>query len=169
VTAETTHAPGKPRHRKFWQRWFIDPVTRQLTQGVTPQKISLSLSVGSALALFPILGTTTTLCVIAGIVLRLNQPIIQGVNALCTFIYFPLMLAFVRIGDAVAGGPASSLNIPVMISLATHHPKEFLKEFGTTALHAMLGWAIVMPLWLPVIYFAALPALSAASRKLSKR
>lgn len=168
MSEETKTAPAKAGKRKFWQRWFVDPLTKQLTQGVSPQKISLSLSVGSALALFPILGTTTTLCVVAGVVLRLNQPIIQGVNALCTFIYFPLMVVFLKIGDAIAGGPASSLNVPVMISLATHQPREFLREFGVTALHAMLGWAVVAPLWLPLVYFAALPALRAASRRLSK-
>jgi uncharacterized protein (DUF2062 family) len=142
---------------------------RQLTQGVTPQKVALSLAVGSALALFPILGTTTTLCVIAGIALKLNQPIIQGVNALCTFIYFPLLIAFVRLGDAFAGTARSSLDIPLMISLATHHPREFLQEFGVTALHAILGWTAVAPFWIPVVYLVALPPLRAAARRLEKR
>jgi uncharacterized protein (DUF2062 family) len=168
VTEATTPAPAKATHRKFWQRWLVDPVMRQLTQGVTPEKISLTLAVGSAMALFPILGTTTTLCVIAGILLRVNQPIIQGVNAICTLIYFPLMLVFVRLGDAITGSKPSSLNIPLMISTATHHPRDFLKGFGVTALHAILGWAVVMPLWLPLVYFVALPVLRTASRRLSR-
>lgn len=161
---EMTHAAK----RKFWQRWVLDPVMKQLTQGVTPQKVSLTLSVGSAVALFPILGTTTTLCVLAGIALSLNQPLIQGVNALCTFIYFPLMLAFVRLGDVIARSPPSSLNIPLMISMATHHPGQFLHQFGVTAVHAVIGWAVVMPLWLPAVYFLALPPLRAASRRMTR-
>jgi len=161
---EATQAP----RRKFWQRWLMDPVMKQLTQGVTPQKVSLTLSVGSAVALFPILGTTTTLCVLAGIALGLNQPLVQGVNALCTFIYFPLMLAFVRLGDVIARSPPSSLNIPLMISMATHQPREFLHEFGVTAVHAIIGWTVVMPLWLPAVYFLALPPLRAASRRMGR-
>ena len=94
--------------RKFWQRWLVDPIMRQLTQGVSPKKISLTIAVGSALALFPILGTTTWLCVLAGITLGLNQAIIQGVNALCTFAYFPLIVVFVRFGDTLAGTPPST-------------------------------------------------------------
>jgi uncharacterized protein (DUF2062 family) len=168
VTAESDPKPKGNNRRRFWQRWLTDPVTKQLTQGVTPQKVALSLAVGSALALFPILGTTTSLCVIAGIALQLNQPIIQGVNLLCTFIYFPLMVAFVRLGDAVAGTARSSLDIPLMISLATHHPRDFLRQFGVTALHAMLGWAIVAPVWLPLVYFLALPPLRAAARRIGK-
>src|SRR5580658_10551617 len=101
-------APAEVPRRRFWQRWLVDPVLRQLTQGVTPQKISLTIAIGSALALFPILGTTTWLCVLAGITLGLNQGIIQGVNALCTFAYFPLIVVFVRFGDALSGSPRST-------------------------------------------------------------
>jgi uncharacterized protein (DUF2062 family) len=170
VTQNPEPEPASPpRKRKFWQRWLVDPVLRQLTQGVTPQKISLSLAVGSALALFPILGTTTTLCIVAGVALGLNQPIIQGVNALCTFVYFPLIYAFVRLGDALAGSAKSDLDIPVMISLFTHHPRDFLHQFGVTALHAILGWSLVAPLWIPLVYFVALGPLQLAARRIRRR
>jgi uncharacterized protein (DUF2062 family) len=141
---------------------------RQLTQGVTPQKLALSLAVGSALALFPILGTTTTLCIVAGIALGLNQPVIQGVNLLCTVVYFPLIVAFVRLGDLIAGSARSSLDIPRMIALFTHHPREFLAQFGVTALHAMLGWALVAPFWVPAVYLLSLPPLRAAAVRLRR-
>jgi uncharacterized protein (DUF2062 family) len=168
VTQNPEPAAPPPR-RRFWQRWLVDPVLRQLTQGVTPQKISLSLAVGSALALFPILGTTTTLCIIAGVAFGLNQPIIQGVNALCTPIYFPLIYAFVRLGDALAGGARSDLDIPVMISVFRHHPGDFFHQFGVTALHAILGWAVAAPLWIPLVYFMALKPLQVAARRTRRR
>jgi uncharacterized protein (DUF2062 family) len=155
--------------RRFWHRWLVDPVMRQLTQGVSPRKISLTIAVGSALALFPILGTTTWLCVLAGITLGLNQAIIQGVNVLCTFAYFPLIVFFVRFGDSLAGTPPSSVNLPLMISLFTHQPGEFFHQFGVTALHAVLGWAVVAPVWIPLVYFVALRALRAASHRLTDK
>ncbi len=160
--------PDIIRNRRFWQRWLVDPIMRQLTQGVTPAKIALSLAVGSALALFPILGTTTALCILAGITLGLNQPIIQGVNALCFLVYFPLMVAFIRLGDTLTGASASSLNIPLMISMFGHHPREFFREFGVTGLHAILGWVVVAPIWITLIYFITLPALRAAAQRISK-
>jgi uncharacterized protein (DUF2062 family) len=161
--------PDRPtRKRKVWQRWVIDPIARQLTQGVTPKKLALSLSVGSALALFPILGTTTTLCLIAGVTLGLNQPIIQGVNALCIFIYFPFVYSFVRIGDILAHSARSSLDIPLMISVFTHQPREFFRQFGYVALHAMLGWAVVAPIWIPLVYLIALKPLQASARRIRR-
>jgi uncharacterized protein (DUF2062 family) len=161
--------PETVRRRRFWQRWLVDPIVRQLTQGVTPPKIALSLAVGSAFALFPILGTTTTLCFLAGVILGLNQPILQGLNALCLLVYFPLIVVFVRLGDTLARTPPSSLDIPLMVSLFAHHPGEFFREFGVTALHAALGWVAVAPFWIAGIYFSTLPALRAAARRISGR
>ena len=161
---ETT-IPGPVKKPSFWRRWLVDPVVRQLTQGVSPSKIALSVAIGSALALFPILGTTTTLCIIAGITLGLNQPILQGV----TFFYLPLFVAFVRLGDRIAGSARSSLDIPLMISTFSHHPVEFFRQFGVTALHAMLGWAGVAPFWVPLVYFVGLYPLRAAARRIALR
>jgi uncharacterized protein (DUF2062 family) len=155
--------------RRFWRRWLVDPVTRQLTQGISPGKIALTLAVGSALALFPILGTTTTLCLVAGVVLGLNQPIIQAVNALCIFVYFPLIAAFVRLGDALAGSAPSSLDVPAMITMLGRGPREFLGQFGVTALHAVLGWAVVAPVWIPAVYLLALRPLRAAAARIGRQ
>ena len=155
--------------RGFWQRWIRDPIIRQLTQGVSPEKIALSLAVGSALALFPILGTTTTLCLLAGVLLGLNQPITQAVNALCIFIYVPFIVAFVRLGDALSGSARSTLDVPLMISTFSHSPRGFLLQFGTTALHAILGWVVVAPAWIPAVYFVALRPLRAAGARLARR
>lgn len=160
--------PGPVAKRGFWRRWILDPVVKQLTQGVSANKIALSVAVGSALAIFPILGTSTTLCVIGGVALGLNQPVIQGVNALCTFIYFPLLVAFVRLGDLLAGSVRSSLDVPLMVSLFRREPREFLHQFGTTALHGMLGWAVIAPLWVAGAYLATIRPLRAAAARLGR-
>jgi uncharacterized protein (DUF2062 family) len=165
----TPTAPDPPRRGGPWQRWVADPIARQLTQGVTPAKIALTLAVGSALALFPILGTTTTLCLLAGIFLGLNQPIIQAVNALCVFIYVPFIVAFVRIGDALSGAARSSLDAALMVSVLRHSPRDFGHQFGTTAYHAILGWSVVAPLWIPVVYLLALGPLRAAAARIGRQ
>lgn len=161
--------PADPaRKRGIWRRWLVDPVATQLTQGVTPKKVALSLSVGSALALFPVIGTTTTLCLVAGVALGLNQAIIQGVNAACVLIYFPFVYGFVRIGDALAHSARSSLDIPLMISVFSHGPREFFRQFGDVALHAILGWAVVAPFWIPLVYLIALGPLQASARRIGR-
>jgi len=61
--SEPLHAPAKTT-RTFWQRRLLDPVLHQLTQGITPEKIALTFAVGSSIAMLPLLGTTTLICLI---------------------------------------------------------------------------------------------------------
>jgi hypothetical protein len=56
-----------------------------------------------------------------------------------------------------------------MVSVFAHHPAEFFREFGVTALHAALGWIAVAPFWIALVYFLALPPLRAAARRISGR
>ena len=50
LVPETPIAPVEPR-RTFWQTRVRDPIVAQLTQGITPEKIALTIAIGSALAL----------------------------------------------------------------------------------------------------------------------
>jgi uncharacterized protein (DUF2062 family) len=158
VIETPTPTPSEPA-RTFWQRHVIDPVAVQLTQGITPEKIALTLAVGSAFALFPILGTTTLLCLIVGISLRLNQPIIQIVNALCTPLHLPVIYGMVRLGNILFKVPHSHMGIRMMNQLLWDDPKEFFEHFGMTAVHAIVAWIIVAPFWMVVVYLLALPVL----------
>lgn len=148
-----------------WQRHVIDPIAAQLTQGITPEKVALTLAVGSSLALFPILGTTTLLCLVAGILLRLNQPIIQLVNALCTPLHLPVIYFLVRFANWTFNVPSEHLGIRMMNHMLWEDPMEFFGRFGMTALHAIAAWAIVMPFWVALVYLFSLPVLREVLRR----
>jgi uncharacterized protein (DUF2062 family) len=150
--------------RTFWQRRVIDPVVAQLTQGITPEKIALTIAVGSALALFPILGTTTLLCLLVGIVLRLNQPIIQAINYLCTPIHLPLIWWMVREGEWLYGEPHRPFKMRVVAKLLWEEPVQFLRVFGTTGFHAIVVWAILAPFWIALVYHIARTVLREVAR-----
>ena len=78
------------RH-SFWQRRVVALIVAQLRQGITPEKIALTIALGLVLGLFPIIGATTLLCSLAALLLRLNQPVIQLVN----YLTFPLQLGLI--------------------------------------------------------------------------
>jgi hypothetical protein len=44
----------------FYRR-VVDPILGLMTQGITPEKIALSLAFGIVLGVFPMLGSTTIL------------------------------------------------------------------------------------------------------------
>jgi|HubBroStandDraft_5_1064220.scaffolds.fasta_scaffold36084_2 uncharacterized protein (DUF2062 family) len=154
--------------RTSWQRHVIDPIAAQLTQGITPEKIALTLAVGSALALFPILGTTTLLCLLAGIVLKLNQAIIQLVNMLCATIHFPIIVLLFRLGHLMFGVPYTHIGPGMMhhmLDTFWEDPTKFFERFGVDALHAIAAWFVILPFWLIIIYLVALPVLREALRR----
>jgi uncharacterized protein (DUF2062 family) len=155
----------------------VNPVVAQLTQGITPEKVALTLAVGGACALFPILGTTTLLCFIVGIVLRLNQPLIQFVNALFAVPHILVVYGLIRMGDLLFGVPGPRFTVSefiirrphafpnlwtILLSLWREHGLYF-HRFGDAALHALVAWAVVAPFWIFIIYRVTYPALSRAA------
>lgn len=160
LPVDSSPDPKPPtKARTFWQRRVRDPVVNQLTQGVTPEKMALTLAIGSALAMFPILGSTTLLCFIAAILLKLNQPIIQVLNYLCTPIHIPLIYVQFRLGEAVFGAQHVNFSIKYMSWLLWNEPAEFFARFGLGAFHAVVVWLILAPLWVAVAYFVTRPLL----------
>jgi uncharacterized protein (DUF2062 family) len=136
----------------------------QLTQGITPEKIALTISIGSTCALFPILGTTTLLCLLAGIALRLNQPIIQAVNYLCTPLHIPLIWWMWRTGEWLFGEPHRAVKMRALATLLWESPLQFLHVFGSSAFHAIVVWAILAPIWALLCYQISLSALREMAR-----
>ena len=153
-----------PPSRTFWQRRVADPVIAQLTQGITPEKVALTIAVGSTCALFPILGTTTLLCLLAGIALRLNQPIIQAVNYLCYPIHIPLIWWMVRTGEWLFKEPHHPFKMRILANLLWEEPLQFLRVFGMTGFHAIVVWAILAPFWTLLVYHLALPVFREMAR-----
>jgi uncharacterized protein (DUF2062 family) len=150
--------------RSLWQRRITDPIVAQLTQGLTPQKIALTVAIGSAIAMFPILGTTTLICLLVGIVMKLNQPIIQAVNYACTPIHIPFIWFAFQQGDRLFGSTHSGVQFKVMMRMLHRHPLDFVEIYSMTAVHAIVVWAILVPFWATIIYYIMLPIMRGIER-----
>lgn len=149
--------PAADPKRTLWQRRVRDPIVAQLTQGITPEKIALTIAVGSACALFPILGTTTILCFVVALVLRLNQPIVQLINQALWPLHVPVIYLCVRLGEHVFAVPHVPFHIRHMQSMLWHQPGLFFEEFGTTAVHAIVAWILLAPFYILLVYALSLP------------
>ena len=150
--------------RSFWQRRIRDPIVAQLTQGITPEKIAVTLAVGSAFAVFPILGTSTLLCFVAAFALKLNQPITQLINQACWPLHVPVIYLCVRLGEKLFAAPAIHFNIREMSQLVKTDPARFLQDFGASALHAVSAWVLIAPFYITLIYAISLPVMRAVHR-----
>src|ERR1700679_2600498 len=93
-------------HRKL-----IQPFIDLLKQGVTPEKIALTVALGVSLGVTPVIGSTTMLCTLAAVSLRLNLPAILVVNGAVYPLQLILLVPFLRAGAWLfrADGPKISI------------------------------------------------------------
>jgi uncharacterized protein (DUF2062 family) len=133
---------------------WLDPIRRQLTQGVSPEALALSITLGLVLGTFPVLGTTTVLCAAAAAWLRLNQPAIQLVNYVAYPLQLLLLLPLLRAGAALLGAPASALTLEALRKAISTDPWGALRLYGVATAGAVVVWAAAA---LPV--FLLLPRL----------
>lgn len=153
----------RPAVERASQR-ILDIVRAQLRQGVTADKIALTLAIGLILGLFPIFGTTSALCVLAALWLKLNQPIIQLVNWFAAPLQLPGIYLFVRIGEQLTRSPPVQFSLTGLVQQFRASPLQFLQQFGMTGLRGVLAWLLIAPLIAAVVYVALLPPLRRLAR-----
>ncbi len=152
----STAVPPRP---SFWQRRLLAPLRAQLTQGATPDRLALTVALGTACSLLPFLGFTTLLNLGVGLALRLNQPILQTVNYLLTPVQLALILVYVRAGEFIWRAAPMPLSVSTLVSSFRADPGAFLVRFGWTGVHAATAWLLTAPLLVAAIYFPLRPLL----------
>lgn len=162
----TTDNPPRP----FWQRRVRDPLVALFTQGITPDKVALTLGVGTACSLLPFLGLTSLLNLIVGLWLRLNQPLLQTLNQLLGAVQLIMILVYVRLGEWVWQAQGDRFTITEVLQVFRDASiGEFLQRFGWAGVHAFTAWALTAPLLIAAVTYGARPALRRlASKRLAR-
>jgi len=149
----------------FFYRKLVRPLLDLLRQGVTPEKIALSVALGAALGVFPALGWTTALCAIAALVLRLNLPAIQMVNYFMYPVQLALLLPFFRLGEKLFATKHMPLSISQIFRLIHNGVWNAIRFLWTTTWHAIVVWAILAPVFVAIVYALLTPLLRRALRR----
>ena len=145
--------------QSFWQRRLLGPIRALLTQGITPDRIALTLGVGTACSLLPFLGFTSLLNLGVGLWLRLNQPILQTLNQVLGPLQLVLILVYVRAGERIWNAPPMPLSVSTLVKSFRESPGGFMQRFGWTGVHAATAWAISVPFIIAGIYFGLRPVV----------
>jgi uncharacterized protein (DUF2062 family) len=149
----------------FFKRRLVRPILDLLRQGVTPEKIALSVALGAALGMVPALGWSTTLCAIAAIVLRLNLPAIQLVNYFVYPAQIALLVPFFRWGERLFRAPHFPISLPQISALFHSGAWIAIQLLWTTIWHAMVVWGMMAPVFVGMLYAILLPLLRRAMRR----
>jgi uncharacterized protein (DUF2062 family) len=143
----------------FLQRRVIKPLVKLLRQGVTPEKLALSLALSAALAVIPAFGWSVWLCGIAGLAFGLNLPAMQAVNYFLYPAQVVLLLPFFRLGEKLFRAPHLPLSISQIFSMVHANFWGAIKFLWDTTWHAVVVWALLAPFAVGLIYLVLLPIL----------
>ena len=155
------------QRESLWRRWVVKPVVAQLAQGTTPGKIAQAIAFGVTTGVFPLLGTTTLLALGVGILLKLNQPVLQVFRELTYPLQLATILLFMRAGESLFGAEHVPLSIPMMMERFFANPGQFIAEFGMIGLYGVVVWLLLAPLLIGVVYFISKPLVEKLSKHLN--
>jgi|SRR5205807_1253342 len=138
-------------------RRFLKPFIALLRQGITPEKLAASVAFGVTLGIFPVLGSTTLLCALAGLVVGLNQPAIQSVNYVVYPLQLALLIPFYRLGERLFHAPKLLISREGVERLVHSGVLNAIHVLWDTTMRAIVAWGLVAPCVAGGIYVLALP------------
>lgn len=112
-----------------------------LSQGISPQRLALTLALGFAVGCIPVVGVPTVLCATLALALRLNLPAIQAANYAAMPLQLILIVPFARLGQWLVTADSSRVLDPHLLlrlpSLA------IVTRMSSLAGQALLAWLLV--------------------------
>ena len=112
--------------------------------GLTPQKLALTLCLGTATGVMPLLWGTTILAAGIAALFKLNQAAMQALNYLCYPLQLALFIPFCRLGEHLfPWGPA--VNAAVLTGVLHGQVGAALGLVGWATLRALGVWLITAP------------------------
>jgi uncharacterized protein (DUF2062 family) len=141
------------------RRWIVNPVLEQLKRGTSPEELSWTIALGVTLGIFPIMGSTSLVCFIAGMIFKLNQAILHLFKSLTYPLHLALILVFIRLGQQLNGVTLIKFSIPQMMGQFKDDPAQFGRDFGMAALYGIEAWAIAALILIPLLRIISLPLL----------
>lgn len=131
-----------------------------LRQGLSPEKIALCLALGVAISTVPIsFGLGTALCTAAAVMFRLNLPAIQAANWAAAPLQVLLFIPYMRAGEFLTRAKPLPLSIAQISAMFRADFWGSLARLWGSILRATLGWGVIAPLAVLVMYAILVPVL----------
>ena len=136
--------------REFFRCHLLRPLLRQLRGGVTPRRLAWSLALGIVIGINPSVGVTTFLVILLAWAFGLNQVASQiGAHAMTPF-HLLLFVPFIELGVHLF----HTRRLPLtrhQIEHLSHHPLRLFRDIWQWEWHALIVWAVVAAILLPLL------------------
>ncbi len=135
------------------QKKIILPLVTLLKQGVEPSRLSLALTSGIIIGVFPILGIATIACTAVAALYRLNLPAIQLANYLAFPMQIILFFPFLYIGETITGNSLEEISKAKLVETFNLGFLPAFQELTQYFILACLGWALALVPLFVAFYF----------------
>jgi len=149
----------------FFHRRLVRPLLDLLKQGVTPEKLALSIALGAAFGIAPALGWTTALCALIALLWRLNLPAIQIVNYFMYPLQIALLLPFFRLGEKLFRAPHLPISVAQIYTMIHDNLWAAINFLWSTTWHALVVWALIAPFLTALLYAILVPLFRRVLRR----
>jgi len=145
------------------------PFLELLRQGMSPEKISLTIALGIILGVTPVLGSTTLLCTLAAVALRLNLPAIQLVNGAVYPLQLILLIPFYKMGAWMFHANTSTISLQGVAALIRAGLWYAVQSLWLVTLHALVAWMALGLVATALLYALLIVVVRELWRRVDKR
>ena len=132
---------------------IIHSLSKLLRQGLSPVKLSLVIALGITLSIFPVLGTTTLICIFVSLLFNLNLPAMQLANYAAFPLQVILFFPFLKLGETVSKVSLDPLSKVQLISAFDEGFFFAIEKLSYYLMVACLGWVLaIIPIFC-ILYF----------------
>ncbi|MBW2432687.1 MAG: DUF2062 domain-containing protein [Deltaproteobacteria bacterium] len=136
-------------------------IRSMLKEGMSLKKITLCITLGITLGIFPVLGMTTLLCTLAALAFRLNLPAIQLVNYMVYPVQLALLVPFYSAGSWLFDQQGLRISGENLLAMIQNDFWGSMTSLWNLTLYAIFTWTVICPILLVVLYLSLKPAVSA--------
>ncbi|AYA36191.1 DUF2062 domain-containing protein [Hymenobacter oligotrophus] len=155
-----------PTRSGFFRRRVLEPLLSQLRQGLSPTQLALTIALGTAFGLVPLLGVTSVLGTAVAVWLRLNVGAMLLISHLLSPVQLLLLLPLLRQGASLLGEPGGSqITLARVQYLLSHDWAAALQLFWRAEVGALILWLLGSVPVVLVLYAGLLPVLRGVARR----
>jgi len=136
--------------RETFRCKVLRPLLRLLRGGVTPRRLAWSLAVGIVIGINPSVGLTTLIVVLLAWSFGLSQVASQIGAHFVTPLHLLLFLPFIELGVHLFHTRSLPMDRRQLEHLS-HHPLRLVHEIWRWEWHALIVWAVVAAIAMPLL------------------
>ncbi|MGM0504962.1 MAG: DUF2062 domain-containing protein [Bacteroidota bacterium] len=149
----------KDRIILYYHNKLLKPLVNFLKEGLSPEKLALSVALGVTIGIIPVLGITTIMCALVAVIFRINMPAIQLINYFVYPLQLILFIPLLKLGALIFPSEGIVFSLSFIKGLLQQDFWLAVQLFWKANLGAMIIWFAISPFLIAILYYSVLPVL----------